>query len=157
MPERHRDDPFEFPQRLNRARAGGMLIAQRFRVVRHSDHMLPAPAAARSLTVRVAQKAAGAAQMLDVRAWRVPCPATALLTIPSLLVHAPRRTGKAVERNRFKRRTRMALLRLLRENPALDLSAWVIWVRPAKGSSLGCRVDYAIIEGQLRLALSRLG
>jgi hypothetical protein len=51
----------------------------------------------------------------------------------------------------------MALLALLRGNPAIDLSAWVIWVRPAKGSPQGCRLDYAAIEGQLRLALSRLG
>jgi len=95
--------------------------------------------------------------VLDVRAWRVPSPAATLLSLPSLLVHAPRRTGMAVERNRFKRRTRMALLALLRANQALDLSSWVIWVRPNKGSSLGCRVDYAAIESQLRLALSRLG
>lgn len=63
----------------------------------------------------------------------------------------------AVERNRFKRRTRMAFLKVLRANPALDLSSWVIWVRPAKGSALGCRIDYVAIEGQLQLALSRLG
>lgn len=132
-------------------------VAQRFRIVRHLDHVLPAPAAARSLTVQAPPKEPRVLQMLDVRAWRVPPPAPALLAIPSLLVHAPRRTGKAVERNRFKRRTRMALLKLLQENPALDLSSWIIWVRPTKGSSLGCRVNYATIEGQLRLALSRLG
>ena len=132
-------------------------VAQRFRIVRHSDHVLPAPAAARPLTVQTAPKAPGAPPILDIRAWRVPSPAATLLAIPSLLVHAPRRTGKAVERNRFKRRTRMALLKLLRENPALDLSSWIIWVRPTKGSSTGCRMDYAAIEGQLRLALSRLG
>ena len=131
--------------------------AQRFRIVRHSDHVLPAPAVARPLTVQTVPKAPGAPPILDIRAWRVPSPAATLLAIPSLLVHAPRRTGKAVERNRFKRRTRMALLNLLRANPALDLSSWVIWIRPTKGSPLGCRVDYAAIEGQLRLALSRLG
>lgn len=132
-------------------------VARRFRVVRHSDHVLPAPAAARSLTAQAVPKAPGAPQTLDVRAWRIHAPATTRFAIPSLLVHAPRRTGKAVERNRFKRRTRMALLNLLRGNPALDLSNWVIWVRPTKGAPLGCRVDYVAIEGQLRLALSRLG
>lgn len=134
-----------------------MHIAQRFRVVRHSDHVLPAPAAVRSLTSQAVPNNPSAPQILDVRAWRIHASANAPLTIPSLLVHAPRRTGKAVERNRFKRRTRMALLRLLRANPALNLLNWVIWVRPTKGSSLGCRVDYVAIEGQLRLALSRLG
>jgi RNase P protein component len=134
-----------------------MLIAQRFRVVRHSDHVLPAPAAARPLTSPSAPKEARATPLLDVRAWRAPAPGDGPRAVPSLLVHAPRRTGKAIERNRFKRRTRMALLALLRDNPKLDLSAWIIWVRPGKGSSLGSRVDYATIEGQLRLALSRLG
>ena len=132
-------------------------VARRFRAVRHSDHVLPAPASARSLTAQGAPNNPRAPQILDIRAWHIQAPATARLAIPSLLVHAPRRTGKAVERNRFKRRTRMALLTLLRGNPALDLSNWVIWIRPTKGSSLGCRVEYSAIEGQLRLALSRLG
>ena len=132
-------------------------VAKRFRVVRHSDHVLPAPAAARPLTTQAASKDHGVTPVLDVRAWRVPGPSARLAAVPSLLVHAPRRTGKAVERNRFKRRTRMALLTVLRANPTLDLSSWVIWVRPIKGSALGCRVDYVAIEGQLRLALSRLG
>lgn len=131
-------------------------VAKRFRIVRHADHVLPAPAAARALTVAVT-KESGISQVLDVRAWRIPSPAGMVLSLPSLLVHAPRRTGMAVERNRFKRRTRMALLALLRANPALDLSSWVIWVRPTKGSPLGCRVNYEAIEGQLWLALSRLG
>lgn len=134
-----------------------MLIAKRFSVVRHSDHALPAPAAVRSLTAQAPPRDSKMPQLLDVRAWRVGPPATGLPPLPMLLVHAPRRTGKAVERNRFKRRTRMALLRVLLENPAKDLASWVIWVRPAKGSTFGCRADFAAIEGQLRLALSRLG
>ena len=134
-----------------------MYIAKRFRVVRHSDHLLPAPVAVRSLTAQVAPGEARVPQILDIRAWRLPAPTAALLGMPSLLVHAPRRTGKAVERNRFKRRARMALLKVLGDSPSLDLSSWVIWVRPTKGSPLGCRADYPAIEGQLRLALSRLG
>ena len=130
-----------------------MHIARRFRVVRHADHVLPAPSTARPLT----GKDPGTRPELDVRAWRVSGTGAAPWSLPSLLVHAPKRAGRAVERNLFKRRTRMALLKLLRGNPAMDLSAWVIWVRPTKGSPLGCRVDYAAIEGQLRLALSRLG
>lgn len=134
-----------------------MNIAKRYRVVRHSDHVLPAPVAVRSLTGQAANREPRIAQILDVRAWPSVGAGATPSALPCLLVHAPRRTGKAVERNRFKRRTRMALLKLLRENQALDLSAWVIWVRPTKASALGCRVDYAVIEGQLRLALSRLG
>jgi ribonuclease P protein component len=132
-------------------------VTKRFRAVRHSDHVLPAPAARGPLVAQTATKGPRAPQILDVRAWRATAPIAEQFVVPSLLVHAPRRTGKAVERNRFKRRTRMALLKLLQENPALDLSTWIIWVRPAKGSVLGCRVDYIAIEGQLRLALSRLG
>ncbi len=134
-------------------------VAQQFRVVRHSDHVLPAPVVVRSLTAQATPGEPRVMQLLDVRAWRRP-PSGAvgtLLDLLALLVHAPRRTGIAVERNRFKRRTRMALLKILQETPARDLSTWVLWVRPTKGSSLGCRLDYAAIEGQLRLALSRLG
>ena len=134
-----------------------MHIAQRFRVVRHSDHVLPAPAAVRSLTAQPGSKDPKTQQTLDIRAWCVSRSGTTEAALPALLVHAPRRTGKAVERNRFKRRARMALLNLLHGNPALDLSNWVIWIRPTKSSSFGCRVDYLAIEGQLRLALSRLG
>lgn len=122
-----------------------MQVARRFSVVRHSDHALPAPAAPRPLLT---------SSVLDVRAWRG---STSTSALPALLVHAPRRTGNAVERNRFKRRTRMALLNILKEIPALALGSWIFWVRPAKGSPLGCKVDYAAIEGQLRLALLRLG
>ncbi len=132
-----------------------MNIGQRFRLVRHSDHVLPAPVVVRSPANR--SEAGDARPMLDIRAWRTPSPPGGLRELPRLLVHAPRRTGKAVERNRFKRRTRMALLRILEEKTGLDLVSWVIWVRPAKGSSLGCRIAFAVIEGQLRQALSRLG
>lgn len=129
-----------------------MNIGQRFCIVRHSDHVLPAPVVVRSLTARA--EPGEARPVLDIRAWRIP---GSLWDVPRLLVHAPRRTGGAVERNRFKRRTRMALLGVLEENACLKLASWVIWVRPAKGSSLGCRVAFAAIEGQLRQALSRLG
>lgn len=132
-----------------------MNIGQRFRIVRHSDHVLPAPVVVRSLANRA--EPGDAPSMLDIRAWRMPAVPSSERELPRLLVHAPRRTGKAVERNRFKRRTRMALLRVLEENGRLNLASWVIWVRPAKGSSLGCRVAFAAIEGQLRQALSRLG
>lgn len=132
-----------------------MNIGQRFRIVRHSDHVLPAPVVVRSLTNRA--EPGEARPLLDIRAWRTPPRPSGLRELPRLLVHAPRRTGKAVERNRFKRRARMALLRILEEKTGLDLVSWVIWVRPAKGSSLGCRVAFAAIEGQLRQALSRLG
>lgn len=128
-----------------------MQVAGRYRVIRHSDHALPAPAAPRALLDT------GAKPALDVRAWRSTVKGILSSSQPALLVHAPKRTGSAVERNRFKRRTRMALLRLLVENPVWGTQAWTIWVRPAKGAAQGCRVRYQDIEGQLRLALLRLG
>jgi ribonuclease P protein component len=76
-------------------------------------------------------------------------------TTPLLLVAASRRTGGAVARNRFRRRVRMALLAVLRKRDGRD-GGFAIWVRPAKGSPLGCRLDYPDIERQLEASLDRL-
>lgn len=110
-----------------------------FRAVRRADHALPAvqprPALPREAAV-------------DARIWLHPGPA------PLLMVNASRKTGGAVQRNRFRRRVRMALLQLLRENPAPR--PFVLWVRPAKGTRHTGRITFQAILGQLRLALCRL-
>lgn len=49
----------------------------------------------------------------------------------------------------------MAFLDLLKADPRLADFAGVVWVRPARGSSMKCMVSYQEIEGQLRLAFSR--
>lgn len=121
-----------------------MQVAGHFRAVRHADHVLPAPVMPRPLV---------ATKLLDIRAWLNPSPSA---DGPALLVHAPRRSGPAVERNRFKRRTRMALLDILREQPVLGEDPWVLWVRPSKSGQTGCRIAYEELVGQLRLALLRL-
>jgi RNase P protein component len=79
---------------------------------------------------------------------------------PLLLVGAPRRAGGAVERNRFRRRVRMAFLAALRKPgaPFRDaLGGSVLWVRPAKGGQGGCRAPYLDIERQIESSLGRLG
>jgi ribonuclease P protein component len=87
---------------------------------------------------------------LDIRIW--PAPAGEL---PLLLVNASRKQGHAVQRNRFRRRVRMAFLNLLKADPRLVSFAGVVWVRPARGSARKCLLSYHEIEGQLRLAFSR--
>ncbi len=76
------------------------------------------------------------------------------LTEPLLLVAAGRKTGPAVARNTFRRRVRMALMHVLETTPLARPA--VVWVRPSRRSPQGCRLTYAEIEGQLRLALSRV-
>ena len=72
-----------------------------------------------------------------------------------LLVNASRKQGRAVQRNRFRRRVRMAFLKVLREAPGPDDLRYVVWVRPARGAPKGCPFSFHEIESQLRLALSR--
>ena len=85
---------------------------------------------------------------LDVRIWVRPGGGDTLL-----LAQAGRRTGKAVQRNRFRRRARMALFQLLGEI-ALAKPV-VVWVRPSRRAAQGCRIPFDLMMGQLRLALSR--
>ncbi len=112
----------------------------RFRPARRADRPVP-EAPTRSLSPSDAP--------LDVRI--LPRPD---LPGPVLLVSASRKAGCAVERNAFRRRVRMALMHLLQERPLPGPA--VVWVRPSRRSPLGCRLPYAQIEGQLRLALSRV-
>jgi ribonuclease P protein component len=72
-----------------------------------------------------------------------------------LLVNASRKQGRAVQRNRFRRRVRMAFLKILREQPSPDELRYVVWVRPSRGAPKGCPFSFHEIESQLRLALSR--
>jgi ribonuclease P protein component len=76
--------------------------------------------------------------------------------LPLLLVGAPRRTGGAVERNRFRRRVRMAFLAALRKWGAQPFGDLIVWVRPDKGSPSGCRLRYQDIEKQIESSLCRL-
>jgi ribonuclease P protein component len=117
-----------------------VIFKDRFRTVRHKDHAVPAPPPRPLL---------GPSSWLDVRAWRNPAPCG-----PMLLVTSPRKTGPAVQRNRFRRQVRMAFLASL--EPPLDGSSWVVWVRPGRIAPPLDKITFQEIENQLRLALRRL-
>lgn len=87
---------------------------------------------------------------LDVRIW-----SSQSGSMPLLLVNASRKQGHAVIRNRFRRRVRMAFLEILRSDPGLTPFGGVVWVRPSRGSKIGCDIPYADIADQLKLALRR--
>lgn len=116
-----------------------MIYKGRFRTVRHKDHAVPVPPPRPLL---------GQSSWLDIRAWDRPGP-----NDPMLLVTSPRKTGGAVQRNRFRRRVRMAFLaqvNQLRDHP------WVVWVRPGRTAPPLDTISFQDIESQLRLALRRL-
>lgn len=110
-----------------------------FRTLQRGDVSAP-PKGLRSLLGREAA--------LDVRRFPGPIEPPG----PRLLVNAPRRAGSAVERNRFRRRVRMAFLRLLNDEGLTLDSAAVLWVRPGPG---GCTLPFDDILGLLRRVLSR--
>ena len=118
-----------------------MRVAGRYRVVRRQDHAVPEV---------VPRPLLGKEQALDVRVWHL-----AAGVEPMLLVNASRKQGRAVQRNRFRRRVRMAFLQVLRETPSLGGSLGVVWVRPARSAKKGCPFSFLEIVGQLRLALTR--
>ena len=118
-----------------------MQVAGRFRVVRRQDHAVPSPAPRPLL---------GREQPLDIRIWRGDHD-----TPPLLLVNASRKQGGAVQRNRFRRRVRMAFLKILKEGSAPVDLRYVVWVRPARGAPRGCPFSFHEIESQLQLALRR--
>jgi ribonuclease P protein component len=125
-----------------------MRVAGRYQVVRRQDHAVPSV---------VPRPLLGREQPLDIRVWRWaeglnPMPGS---MEPMLLVNASRKQGKAFQRNRFRRRVRMAFLKILREHPGSDDLRYVVWVRPARGAAKGCPFSFHEIESQLRLALSR--
>jgi ribonuclease P protein component len=84
---------------------------------------------------------------LDVRVWR-----GAPGGIPLLLVSASRKNGGAVERNRFRRRIRMAFLDILRETGGEPLDEAIVWIRPSRGLKLDKETPFTDLKGQLRLA-----
>ncbi len=116
-----------------------MIYQGRFRTVRHKDHAVPAPPPRPLL---------GQASWLDIRAWR-----NTEAGGPLLLVTSPRKTGGAVQRNRFRRRVRMAFLAGV--EPLLG-RPWVIWVRPGRTAPPLDAISFQDIESQLRQALLRL-
>ena len=118
-----------------------MRVAGRYQVVRRRDHAVPEV---------VPRPLLGREHLLDIRVWRL-----AAGVEPMLLVNASRKQGRAVQRNRFRRRVRMAFLEVLRDNPSLGGSLGVVWVRPARTASKGCPFSFLEIIGQLKLALSR--
>ena len=118
-----------------------MRVAGRYRVVQRRDHAVP-EAPPRPLTPRESP--------LDVRVW-----IGQEGSLPLLLVNASRKQGRAVTRNRFRRRVRMAFLEILRSDPDLTPFGGVIWVRPSRGSRNRCDIPYADISDQLTLALRR--
>ena len=120
-----------------------MIFKGRFRTVRHKDHAVPSPQP-RPLLGREAY--------LDVRAWR-RVSASAGDSDPWLLVTSPRKTVGAVQRNRFRRRVRIAFLAL---SAVLPGRPWIVWVRPARSAPPLDQLTFRDIEGQLRLALRRL-
>jgi ribonuclease P protein component len=117
-----------------------MIFKGRFRTVRHKDHAVPVPPPRPML---------GRASFLDIRIWE-----HALAGGPLLLVTSPRKTGPAVQRNRFRRQVRMAFLATM-EPPLLD-RPWVVWVRPGRTAPPLDTIRFQDIETQLRLALRRL-
>ncbi len=110
-----------------------------FRTLQRGEISAP-PKGLRSLLGREAR--------LDVR--RFPGPPEPMG--PRLLVNAPRRAGSAVERNRFRRRVRMAFLALIRDERLTPNPGSVLWVRPG---SAGCALAFDEVLDLLRQALSR--
>lgn len=116
-----------------------MIYKGRFRTVRHKDHAVPTP---------LPRPLLGQSSWLDIRAWRLSGAAG-----PMLLVTSPRKTGGAVQRNRFRRQVRMAFLA---EAGGLSNHPWVVWVRPGRTAPPLTTIRFQDIESQLRLALRRL-
>lgn len=110
-----------------------------FRVLKRGDISAPP----RGLRLLLNRDAA-----LDVR--RFPGPSQP--AGPRLLVNAPRRAGSAVQRNRFRRRVRMAFLALVRNEGLGTHPGQVVWVRPGPG---GCGLAFDELLSLLRRALSR--
>jgi len=118
-----------------------MKVANRYRVMRHKDRVMP--------TV-VPRSLLGRGHMLDIRIWRLGPGAE-----PMLLVNASKKFGHAVQRNLFRRRVRMSFLRILRERLLTDMVECVVWIRPARGVTSNNVFSFQLVEDQIRLALSR--
>lgn len=123
-----------------RSDAAPVIFKDRFRTVRHKDHAVPTP---------LPRPLLGPQAYLDIRAWQRPAEPGG----PLLLVTSPRKTGPAVQRNRFRRQVRMAFLG---QSEPLVGRPWVVWVRPGRSAPPLDQLAYSDIETQLELALRRL-
>lgn len=123
-----------------RSDAAPVIFKDRFRTVRHKDHAVPTPPPRPLL---------GPSAYLDIRAWR----GSSVPDGPLLLVTSPRKTGPAVQRNRFRRQVRMAFLA---QSGPLAGRSWVVWVRPGRSAPPLDQLAFSDIETQLELALRRL-
>jgi ribonuclease P protein component len=119
-----------------------MQVAGSFRVVRHKDHIV-FDRQLKSLSTR--------GSLLDIRVlfWGKG-------KLPFLLVSASKKTGSAVERNKFRRRVRMAFLAVLRKHKTVFDMSFALFIRPARWNPTGCRIGYQDIEKQIESALNRL-
>ena len=120
-----------------------MKVANYYRVVKHRDHAIP-KFIPRSL---VESKC-----MLDIKIWH-----WGVERKPVLLVNAARKQGRAVQRNLFRRRVRMAFLKILQEQSLVlvDKLPYVIWVRPIRFVTNVEIISFKEIEDSIRLALNR--
>lgn len=90
--------------------------------------------------------------MLDIKIWH-----WGIEFKPILLVNAARKQGRAVQRNLFRRRVRMAFLKILQEQSLvlIDKLPYVIWVRPVRSVTNVGIISFKNIEDNIRLALNR--
>jgi len=141
-----------------------MKIAGRFRAVKRKDRVFsgnhPKPLSIRGKTDGMLDIRVILLNKADKTDKTSNTNSTGDARYPLLLVNAPRKTGSAVERNKFRRRVRMAFLTVLRksnETSTSNTNSFVLWVRPSPGNSKGCRVDYRNIEKQIESSLSLMG
>lgn len=118
-----------------------MKVAECYRVMRHKDYAMP---------TTIPRPLLGRGCVLDIRIWRWS-PGLE----PTLLVNASKKFGRAVQRNCFRRRVRMAFLNILREQSLTNFSQHIVWIRPARGTTSVSAFSFQEIENQIRLALSR--
>lgn len=123
-----------------------MDVAGAYRTVRHCDHAVPES---------LPRPLLGAEHPLDVRLWRNVQGISPFPEVPRLLVGISRKMGGAVQRNRFKRRVRMAALALFREPAAAALGPCTVFVRVARNVPKGKDIPYLDILKFLRMALER--
>ena len=118
-----------------------MKVANHYRVMQHRDHAIP-KFIPRSL---VEPKC-----MLDIKVWH-----WGIEFRPILLVNAARKQGRAVQRNLFRRRVRMAFLKVLQEQSLVGKLSYVIWIRPIRTVTNVGIISFKEIEDNIRLVLNR--
>lgn len=119
----------------------GAIRREAFRTARRADRVVP----------ERLPRPVGGAGPLEIRVWRRTAGAETLL-----LATASRRQDGAVGRNRFRRRARHALARVLAEG-AGPAGPVVVWIRPAREIREAGRIPFQDLLGRLRLALQTAG